>query len=51
MKIKFNIPKGKKIKDVKLFFPAAFEQYVQDNSLHIILHKIDKYQGVIIEMN
>jgi len=51
VKIKFNIPNGKKINEVKLFIPAEFEQYTDKNSLYITLHKVDKYQGVIIEMD
>lgn len=51
VKIKFNIPNGKKINEVKLFIPAEFEQYIDKNSLYITLHKVDKYQGVIIEMD
>jgi hypothetical protein len=51
VKIKFNIPNGKKINEVKLFIPAKFEQYTDKNSLYITLHKVDKYQGVIIEMD
>ncbi len=48
--IKYNIPRGKKIKKVALFVPGEFSHKRNDNTLYITLPKIDKYQAVIIEI-
>ncbi len=50
VKIKFIIPEGKEIKNVKTFVPVKFSQKRQKDVLDITLSKVEKYQGVIIEM-
>ena len=50
VKIKFNIPEGKRIKNVKTFTPGQFSKYTENNTLYITLPKLDKYQGMVIEM-
>jgi len=48
--IKFNIPKGKKIKSISLFIPAPFSQHIEDDALFINFPRIDNYQAIAIEM-
>ena len=48
--IKYKIPNGKKIKKIGLFVPAEFSQYSKGNILYITFPRVEKYQGVIIEM-
>lgn len=48
--IKFRIPDGKKIKNISSFVPVDFSQTCDKNILNINLPRVDKYQGIIIEM-
>jgi hypothetical protein len=49
--IRFKIPGGKKIKNVSSFVPAELSQKQEKNILTITLPKVDKYQGIVIEMD
>jgi hypothetical protein len=48
--IKVRIPDGKKIMNITSFVPVAFSQKTEDNILKITLPRIEKYQGIVIEM-
>jgi hypothetical protein len=48
--IKFRIPSGKKIKKITSFVPIDFSQKKEKNVLHVILPRVEKYQGIVIEM-
>ena len=48
--VKYKIPDGKGIKDIKLFIPAEFSHYREKDILYIKLPRIEKYQGIVIEM-
>jgi hypothetical protein len=48
--IKFRIPDGKKIKNISTFVPIKFIQQQDKDILRITLPRIDKYQGIVIEM-
>lgn len=48
--IKFKIPTGKKIKKVTSFIPIDFSQIQMKNVLHISLPRVEKYQGIVIEL-
>jgi hypothetical protein len=48
--IKFKIPAGKKITKVSSFVPVEFSQKQEKNILYITLPRIDKFQGISIEM-
>lgn len=49
--IKYKVPDGKKIKNISLFVPADFSQKQVKNILHITLKTVDKYQGIVIEID
>ena len=49
--IKFKIPEGKKIKRVTSFVPAEFLQNQKKNILEITIPRIERYQGIVIEMD
>ena len=48
--IKFRIPDGKKIKNISSFVPVKLIQKQDKNILSITIPYIDKYQGIVIEM-
>jgi len=48
--VRYKIPHGKRVTGVTLFAPAAFSHHVERDVLHVILPKVDKYQGIVIEM-
>ena len=48
--IKFKIPEGKKIKNVSSFIPVEFTKKQEKNILLITISRIDKFQGITIEM-
>lgn len=48
--IKYKIPDGKIIKLIELFIPEEFSHYREKDILYIELPRVDKYQGVVIEM-
>ena len=48
--IKFRIPEGKKIKTIISFVPVKFSQRQENNFLYITLPTVEKYQGIVIEM-
>ncbi len=49
--IKFRIPNGKKIKTVSSFIPVKLSKRQDNQILTITIPRIDKYQGIVIEMN
>ena len=48
--IKFRIPDGKKIKNISSFVPVKLSQKQDKNILSITIPYIEKYQGIVIEM-
>jgi hypothetical protein len=48
--VRFKIPAGKKVTGVKLFVPAPFSHRIEGDVLHVTLPKVDRYQGVVLEM-
>ena len=48
--IRYKIPRGKRITGVRLFVRADYSHRVEQDVLYVTLPKVDKYQGVIIEM-
>ena len=48
--IRYKVPSGKRVTGVRLFVPADFSQRVREGVLCVTLPKVDRYQGVIIEM-
>ena len=48
--IKFKVQPGMKIKKISPFIPADIAQKREDDVLSIYLSRIEKYQGIIIEM-
>jgi hypothetical protein len=48
--VRFRIPPGKTVTGVHLFVPAEFSQRVEQQVLRVTLPRVDKYQGVVIEM-
>jgi uncharacterized membrane protein len=50
VKIKFKIPDGKKVKNVSSFVPVNLTRKQEINILEISIPKVDKYQGIVIEM-
>lgn len=48
--IRYRIPPGKTVTGVRLFVPAEFTQRVKQQVLHVTLPRVDRYQGVAIEM-
>jgi len=48
--VRYNIPHGKRVTAVRLFVPADFTHRVEHGVLRITLPKVDKYQGIIVEM-
>ncbi|MFC1558400.1 beta-galactosidase trimerization domain-containing protein [candidate division KSB1 bacterium] len=48
--VKYKIPNGKSIKNIKLFIPAEFSHFIEEDILNIKLPRIEKYQGIVIEM-
>jgi hypothetical protein len=48
--IKFRIPDGKKIKNISSFVPVKLTRKQDKNILSIGIPYIDKYQGIVIEM-
>lgn len=48
--IKFRIPSGKKINKITSFVPTDFSQKKNKNVLHILLPRVEKYQGIVMEM-
>jgi len=48
--IKFRVPDGKKIKNISSFVPVKFKQKQDKDILSIKIPYIDKYQGIVIEM-
>jgi hypothetical protein len=51
VKIKIRIPEGKEIKNIASFVPVEFSQKREKNILEITLPRIDKYQGIAIELH
>ena len=50
VEVMFRIPEGKRIKSVRTFVPVKFSRKKQNDILYITLSKVEKYQGVVIEM-
>ena len=48
--VRYKVPRGKRVTGVRLFVPADYSQRVEQDVLHVTLPKVDKYQGLIIEM-
>ncbi|MFC2125700.1 beta-galactosidase trimerization domain-containing protein [Bacteroidota bacterium] len=48
--VKYKIPNDKEVKKIKLFVPAEFSQHIEKDILYIKLPRIEKYQGIAIEM-
>ncbi len=48
--IKVRIPDGKEIKNISSFVPVAFSQKRVNNILHITLPRVEKYQGIVVEL-
>ena len=48
--VRYKIPEGKQVSNVRLFIPADHSQHVEQGVLHVTLPKVENYQGVIIEM-
>jgi len=48
--VRYRIPRGKRVASVRLFAPAAMSHRVEGGVLHVRLPKVDKYQGLVIEM-
>jgi hypothetical protein len=48
--IRYRIPEGKKLKGIRLFVPAEHSHKTAGKVVHIRLPKIDKYQGVAVEV-
>jgi hypothetical protein len=48
--MRYKVPRGKRVTGVRLFIPAEHSHRVERNVLHVSLPEIDKYQGVVIEM-
>jgi hypothetical protein len=48
--VRYKVPRGKRVTDVKMFTPAEYSYHVEQNVLHVSIPEIDKYQGLIIEM-
>lgn len=50
IKIRFRIPEGKKVREIKLFVPGEFSQKKSGDILSVNILKLNNYQGVIIEL-
>lgn len=50
VKIKFKIPKKCKISKISSFVPVDFSQKQEKDVLHITLKRVEKYQGIVIEL-
>ena len=48
--VRYKIPRSKQVTDVRLFVPADFSHRVEQGVLHVTLPRVDKYQGVVIQM-
>jgi hypothetical protein len=48
--LKLKIPKGKEIKNITSFIPVEFSQRREKDILRITLPRIEKYQGIVIEL-
>jgi hypothetical protein len=48
--VRYKVPHGKRVTGVKLFVPAHHAHRVDGGVLHVTLPTVDKYQGVVIEM-
>ena len=48
--VKFKIPDGKDINNIKLFVTAEYSHYRENDILYIKLPRIEKYQGIAIEL-
>ena len=48
--INFKIPSGKKILNIRSFTPTGLTQKKVKNILNITIPRIEKYQGIVIEM-
>ena len=48
--IRFKITSRKKIKNIRLLVPAEFSQKREKDILDITLPRVEKYQGIVIEM-
>lgn len=48
--IKCKIPEGKKLKGIHMFVPAAYSHKIIGDVVEIHLHRVDKYQGVAVEV-
>ena len=48
--VHYRVPRAKRVTSVWLFVPADYSQRVEQDVLHVTLPKVDKHQGVIIEM-
>lgn len=48
--IKFRIPAGKKIKSVSSFTPVKLTRKQDNDILNISIPSVDRYQGIVIEM-
>jgi hypothetical protein len=43
-------PVGKRINKITSFIPVDFSQKQEKNILYITLSRVEKYQGIVIEM-
>ena len=48
--IQFRIPEGKKIKNISSFVPVKLSNEQDKDILHINIPYIEKYQGIVIEL-
>jgi hypothetical protein len=48
--INFRIPDGKKIKKISSFVPVKIKHKMDKDILHINIPRIEKYQGIVIEL-
>ena len=48
--VRYPIPGGKRLKQVRLFVPTEFTESLKGNLLTVTLPRLEKYQGVILEL-
>jgi len=48
--VRYKVPQGKRVTGVRLFAPGDYTHRVEGGVLHVTLPEVDKYQGVVIEM-
>ena len=49
--VRYPIPGGKRLKQVQLFVPTEFTQSLKGNLLTVTLPRLEKYQGVVVELS